>query len=80
MAAVTVDSVKSEVWGSSRVKVAQVDIASDADTWDTGLLSIKAFTAVGSGGNVIDGTVSGGTITFNTVGAENNVLVTAIGY
>jgi hypothetical protein len=62
------------------VKIAQVDIAADADTWITGLSAIKAFTSVGSGGNVIDGSVSGGTITFNTAGAEANVLVTAIGY
>lgn len=79
MAAVTEDRVRRFVHGNQREVQAQVDIAADADTFDTKLKRIEAFSAVGSGGNVIDGTVSAGIITFNTGGAEANVLVRAVG-
>lgn len=81
MAAVTVDDRNDAVVGNWRCVTAQVDIANDADTWDTGLSKIFFATAnsQAAGNNSIGCTVSGGTITFQTSGAETNALVMALG-
>jgi hypothetical protein len=80
VAAVTVDRERRIVIGNRRLVTGQVDIASDGDTYDTKLNKIEYFSGVGSGGNVIDGAVSSGTITWNTSGAETDVLVEVIGF
>lgn len=79
MAAVTVDRRRSIVMGSKRVIVAQIDVAADADTWDTKLKLIESAHASSETNAAIGFTKSGGTLTFQTGGAENNVLVTVIG-
>ncbi len=79
MAAVTVDRVRSLVMGNRRVKTATVDIAADADTWVSGLKLIESLSALSETNNAIGATFSGGTVTFQTAGAENNVLVQAVG-
>lgn len=56
-----------------------IDIAANGDTLATGLQRIlNAFTNVP--GSVTSMTFSGGTITFVTGGAVNNVIVTVFGY
>lgn len=80
MAAVTINRERRHVVGDIRKILADIDIASDGDTYDTKLRRIESFTGTGSGGNVIDGTRSGGTITWNTDGAETGVLCDIVGY
>lgn len=80
MPAVTVDRRRSLVFGNRRVITAQVDIAADADTWVSGLKKIESLHALSDTANAIGATFSGGTVTFQTAGAEANVLVTAIGF
>ena len=81
MAAVTVDDRTDAVFGNLRIITAQVDIANDADTWDTNLKQILFATAnsQAAGNNSIGCTVSGDTITFQTAGAETNALVFVVG-
>ena len=80
MAAVTVNRDRRMVIGNRRLITADIDIAADADTWDTKLKKVEHFSGVGSGGNVIDGVVSAGIITWNTGGAETGVLCSVIGF
>lgn len=79
MAAVTVNSRSTVVTGNKRLVLANVDIAADEDTFVTGLTSIDHFTATSVTNNAIGGTSSGGTITFQTGGAEAGITVEAIG-
>lgn len=79
MAAVTVDARQDAVFGNLRSIVAQVDIASDGDTWNTGLKVIKSLSAISETNNAIGATFSGGIVAFQTAGAEANVKVQAIG-
>ncbi len=79
MAAVTVDSRKDAVFGNYRAVMAQVDIAADADTWDTNLAEIVYVGATSQTNNAIGATVSGGVVTFQTGGAELNVKAFVIG-
>lgn len=79
MAAVTVDSEKNAVFGNYRAIMAQVDIANDADTWDTNLSQIYFVGATSATNAAIGATLSGGTITFQTGGAESNVQVLVLG-
>ena len=79
MAAVTVNSRNDSVQGSKRVVDGNVDIAADTDTWATGLAVIHSVSAISQTNNAIGCTVSGGTITFQTAGAETGVLVRAEG-
>jgi len=81
MAAVTVDEVKDTVFGDLAVIVAQIDIAADGDTYDTGMDKIWFFkaTPADSPTSEIGGTVSGGTITFKAVGAQANCKLLVIG-
>lgn len=82
MAAVSVDKSNHSapsVFGDRRVITAQVDIASNGDTFATGLASIDVAVATSSTTGAVGLTYSGGTITFVTGGAINNVQVMAIG-
>lgn len=79
MAAVTVDTRSDAVIGNKRLITATVDIAADADTWDTQLAIIESVTAISETNAAIGATISGGTVTFQTAGAENNVRVSVIG-
>lgn len=79
MAAVTVDRRRDGVMGHMRFVVAQVDIAADADTWVTKLKRVETVHATSETNNAIGATHSGGTVTFQTGGAENNALVMAVG-
>jgi len=79
MAAVTVDSRHDAVFGNYRAIIAQVDIAADADTWDTDLSTVLFVSATSTTNNAMGATISGGTVTFQTAGAESNVKVLAIG-
>ena len=80
MAEVTVNRDRRMVIGNRRLITADIDIAADGDTWDTKLKKVEHFNGVGGGGNVIDGVVSGGVITWNTAGAETTVLCSVIGF
>ncbi len=79
MADVTVDSQRNSVFGDLVALVAQVDIAADADTWATKLGTILFAAATSETNNAIGATISGGTITFQTAGAEANAKVLVIG-
>lgn len=81
MAAVTVDSVVDTYFGNKVVRMAQVDIASNDDTWDTGLSSIDHISITPNNASLaqVGATKSDGTVTFKTGGAENNVSVMVIG-
>ena len=79
MAAVTVDRKRSLVFGNRRVITATVDITADADTWVSGLRIIESLSALSETNAAIGATFSGGTVTFQTGGAENNVLVQVVG-
>ena len=80
MADVTVSNRRSLVMGSRRVITAQVDIASDTDTWVTGLKAIEALSVRPESNTAVGATYSGGTITFQTTGAESNALVQVTGF
>jgi hypothetical protein len=80
MAAVTVDRSRTAVFGNRRVRLATVDIAADADTWVSGLRRIESLSAISETNAAIGATFSGGTVTFQTGGAESNVLVQAVGF
>ena len=79
MAAVTVDRERRNVVGDLRLISATVDVASDTDTYDTKLAIIESVSAISETNNAIGCTISGGVITFQTGGAENNVLVSVVG-
>lgn len=79
MAAVTVDSQRLSVFGDLVALTGQVDIAADADTWATNLGTILFVAATSETNNAIGATVSGGTITFQTGGAEANAKVFVLG-
>jgi hypothetical protein len=81
MAAVTVDRRRGFISGNMREVVAQIDIATDGDTFVTGLRRIEAVSAIPSQSSAsqVGCTVSGGTVTFKVGGAENNVLVRVVG-
>ena len=79
MAAVTVDRRRDSVIGNQRLVLAQVDVADDADTFDSKLKRIETVSLTPSSNSAIGATISGGTVTFQTGGAETNVLVTVIG-
>ena len=81
MPAVTVNETQQWSNGNKIQIVADIDIAADGDTWDTGLNKIDYFagTPATSALSQIGGTVSDGVITFKTAGAEAGALVTVIG-
>lgn len=81
MAEVTVNRQRTNVIGSRRQILANVDIAADVDTLTlTGVMHIIEFVgATSETNNAIGATISGGVVTFQTGGAENNVLVNVIG-
>lgn len=79
MAAVTVNSRTDSVFGNKRSINANVSIAADADTWATGLAIIESVHASSPTNNAIGATISGGTVTFQTGGAEALAYVQVIG-
>ncbi len=70
MAEVTVNSIQRGVHGNRRIITADIDIAADADTMITGLTAVDYWHCRSVDNNAIGGTVSGGTLTFQTGGAE----------
>jgi len=82
MAAVTVDSLIETYFGNKVVKIAQIDIAADSDTWDTGLDVVDGVWVTPNNVSLTEqmgATYSGGTVTFRVSAATNNVRVLAIG-
>jgi len=79
MAAVTVDSRNDAVFGNYRAIMAQIDIAADTDTWVTGLSTVLFVSATSTTNAAIGATISGGTVTLQTGGAEANVKILALG-
>lgn len=81
MAAVTVTRLKRNVVGSQRQVQGILTIAASDDTWITGLKYITCWGAMqNNSSNNIGGTISAGTITFKTAGAENSVYAWAQGW
>ena len=81
MAAVTVDSVVDTVFGNKVVRMAQIDIAANNDTWESTLNVIDHISITPNNASLaqVGATISDGTVTFKTGGAENNVKVMVIG-
>ena len=77
MAAVTVNSYRSNVDGSYRENLYTVTIANTGDTLATNLKTIKAANANDVAITKI--AASGGTLTFTTTGAVTSALVSVIG-
>jgi hypothetical protein len=80
MAAVTVNRARRLVMGNRRVITANIDIAADADTYITGLTIIESVQCSSPTNNGIGHTVSGGTITFQTGGAEAAAHLHVVGW
>lgn len=80
MAAVTVVRKRENVPGSRRQILATVNIASNGDTFATGLKFIEFWSATSISANAIGGTLSGGTITLATGGAETGARIIAQGF
>lgn len=80
MAAVTEDRIRRLIMGSRRVITGTIDIAADEDTFDTGLKRIEHVSCTSPTNNGIGATISGGTITFQTGGAEANCALHVIGF
>ncbi len=80
MPAVTVNSVEQWSNGNKVQIVANIDIATNGDTWDTTLNTIYHFGATPTTAVAVGGTKSNGTITFALPGgALTGVLVSVIG-
>jgi len=77
MAAVTVNSQRTNVSGSYRQRFYNVTIATSGDTLSTPFRTIKAVTT--NDGAITKSAASGGTITFTTTGAVTAALVNVIG-
>lgn len=80
MSAVTVNSIEEVPAANHYHCMADVTIAADGDTWATGYAKIYNANAntQGASNTAVACTVSGGTITFQTAGAESNVLVSVV--
>ena len=78
MAAATITTVQTSVFGDKRILIAKVT-AADTNTWDTGLSLVDFFCAVSTTNNAVGGTFSGGTITFQTGGTETDMMVFVVG-
>lgn len=78
MAAVTVNSSETTVFGNKRAVMASVQVATTGDTWNTGLSSISHAEATPSSAIGSGLTISGGTITFAQA-ADAAIQVMAIG-
>ena len=85
MAAATVASTSTHVFGDKRVVLAKLTAPADADTWNTGLLEVENVQVTIVGGTIAAGdhagvtSVSGGTITFEIVGTARDIFVLAVG-
>ena len=77
MAAVTLNSQRTNIDGSYREKTFNVTIANSGDTLDTKLKTIKS--AVSNDVAITKLAASGGTITFTTTGAVTAALVRVLG-
>jgi hypothetical protein len=80
MAAVTEDRIRRLVMGNRRVITGQIDIAADADTLITGLKKVEHVSCTSPTNNGIGATISGGTITFQTGGAEADCTLLVMGF
>jgi len=80
MAAVTEDRIRRIVIGNRRLITGQIDIAADADTLATGLKKVEFVSCTSTTNNGIGATISGGTVTFQTAGAEADAVVHIIGF
>lgn len=78
MAAVTVNSVAYNYIGNRRMICANLSVA-NTNTWVTGLVQIDAFSIDSSATTAMGGTISGGTITFATGGADAAANVMVVG-
>ncbi len=80
MPAVTVNSVQQWSNGNKVQIVANLDIATNGDTWDTTLSGIDWFGPTATTAVAVGGTRSNGTITFALPGgALTGVVVNVIG-
>lgn len=81
MAAVNVDRRVDAVFGNLRTIQAQIDIAATLDTYVTGFKQILSVSVTPSQSSAtqIGVTLSGGTITFVTGGAEANCQLEVVG-
>ena len=66
--------------GNRRVITGQIDIAADADTFASGLKYVEHVSCTSTTNNGIGATISGGTITFQTAGAEADCKLFVVGY
>lgn len=80
MAAVTETRIRRSVMGNRRVITGTIDIAADADTYITGLKRVESVSCASPTNNGIGATISGGTITFQTGGAEAACYLHVVGY
>lgn len=79
MAAVTVANRRGSVIGNKRMVTADITIASNGDTWVTGLKKIEGVSVDPTTSASAGATKSGGTITFVTGGALVTSVI-AVGY
>lgn len=77
MAAVTLNSQRTNVDGSYRERTYNIDIATTGDTLTTPFRTIKAASA--NDGAITKVGVSGGVLTFTTTGAVTGALVRVLG-
>lgn len=79
MAAVTVNSFRSSVFGNKRVVTADLTIA-DTNTWTPGLHKIDAFFVTSPDKTkTLGGAISGKTITFGASATATDAFAMAIG-
>lgn len=84
MAAATVASTRTTVFGDRRVVLARLTDPADTNTWITGLQSIEnvqltfAEAAVAAD-SIAVASISGGTITFSQAGTARNVDALVVG-
>ena len=77
--AVTINSQTRTVFGNKRTLLVNLDIGADADTWDSGLVSVDLASLEPPDETAVGCTVSGGTITFQTGGAKANCRLLVVG-
>jgi hypothetical protein len=79
MAAVTINRRRSFVFGNKRAILADVSVAGNGDTLDTKLHIIDAASVDSSSTAAVGVTLSGGVMTFVTVGAVTHAQIMAYG-
>lgn len=79
MAAVTVNSTRTSVFGNKRVVTADLTIV-DTNTWKPGMHKIDAFFVTSPDKTkTLGGAISGGTITFGASATATDAFAMAIG-